>query len=197
MGRPKTYDRDAALRRAMNLFWDKGFEGSRLSELVAVAGINRFSLYQEFGGKEGLFEAALELYMQDMAKLAEPLLREPAGTANVRSYFEGLLDFPLRHGCFAVNVLREKHVVPPASFAAVERLAADTERAFVRNLRAGKRAGELAPDTEIASLARFLSAFEIGFLSHGILSSRRQERKRMLTFLDRVLGGLPCREAPH
>lgn len=188
MGRPRTYDRAAVLRRAMHLFWDKGYEGTHLRELVEAAGINRFSLYQEFGGKEGLYEAALALYLEDIEVLAAPLAREPLGSANVRSYFEGLLDFGFRHGCFAVNTLREKHVVPEAAFERIECLAADLEQAFLRNLRAAKRAGELSAETSVADLARFLGAFELGFLSHGILSSKRSERRRMLVFLDRVLG---------
>lgn len=188
MGRPRTYDRAEVLRRAMNLFWDKGYEGTHLRELVGEIGINRFSLYQEFGGKEGLFEAALGLYMEDIVALAAPLAREPLGTANVRAYFDGLLDFGFRHGCFAVNTLSEKHVVPEAAFERIECLTADLEQAFRRNLRAAKRAGELSAETSVADLARFLSAFELGFLSHGILSSERKRRKRMLAFLDRVLG---------
>ena len=58
-GRPRSYDREEVLERAMTLFWEKGFEGAHLGELVEVTGLNRFSLYKEFGGKEGLFRDAL------------------------------------------------------------------------------------------------------------------------------------------
>jgi TetR/AcrR family transcriptional repressor of nem operon len=50
--------------RAMGLFWKEGFEGAHQSALVHVTGMNRLSLYKEFGGKEGLFQGALEQYLR-------------------------------------------------------------------------------------------------------------------------------------
>ena len=51
MARPRSYSRDDVLRKATDLFARKGFEGAHLDELVRVTGLNRFSLYKEFGGK--------------------------------------------------------------------------------------------------------------------------------------------------
>jgi AcrR family transcriptional regulator len=61
-GRPRGFDREAALRRAMEVFWDKGYDGASLSDLTAAMGINSPSLYAAFGSKEALFQEALELY---------------------------------------------------------------------------------------------------------------------------------------
>src|SRR5690349_16514235 len=61
-GRPRAFDRDAALRRAMEVFWIKGFAGASLSDLTGAMGINAPSLYAAFGTKEELFEAAVDLY---------------------------------------------------------------------------------------------------------------------------------------
>jgi AcrR family transcriptional regulator len=61
-GRPRSFDRTAALRRAMEVFWAKGYDGASLAELTAAMGINAPSLYAAFGSKEALFREAVALY---------------------------------------------------------------------------------------------------------------------------------------
>jgi AcrR family transcriptional regulator len=61
-GRPRSFDRDETLDRAMRVFWAKGFAGASMSELTAAMGINPPSLYAAFGSKEGLYREALERY---------------------------------------------------------------------------------------------------------------------------------------
>lgn len=61
-GRPRTFDRDSALRTAMYLFWEHGYEGVSISELTAAMGIGTRSLYTAFGSKEELFREAVALY---------------------------------------------------------------------------------------------------------------------------------------
>jgi AcrR family transcriptional regulator len=61
-GRPRSFDRASALRRAMKVFWAKGYDGASLSDLTIVMDINSPSLYAAFGSKEALFHEAVELY---------------------------------------------------------------------------------------------------------------------------------------
>ena len=61
-GRPRSFDRDVALERAMDLFWRQGYEATSLADLTAAMGINPPSLYAAFGDKEHLFLAAVERY---------------------------------------------------------------------------------------------------------------------------------------
>jgi len=58
-GRPRSFDRDAALRSAMKLFWKLGYEGASMAALTKAMGINAPSLYAAFGSKEGLFKEAV------------------------------------------------------------------------------------------------------------------------------------------
>ncbi len=60
MARPRTFDKDQALDRAMDLFWDKGYDATSVADLTEAIGINRPSLYAAFGDKEALFMAALD-----------------------------------------------------------------------------------------------------------------------------------------
>ncbi|BCJ58121.1 hypothetical protein Jiend_15430 [Micromonospora endophytica] len=61
-GRPRSFDRDVALRRAMEVFWRHGYQGASMTALTAAMGINSPSLYAAFGSKEALFRAAVALY---------------------------------------------------------------------------------------------------------------------------------------
>jgi TetR/AcrR family transcriptional repressor of nem operon len=187
MARPRTYQRAEVLRKATDLFARKGYEGAHLQELVEVTGLNRFSLYKEFGGKEGLFQAALEAYLGQLAELDAHLQREPAGLSNVRSFYAALLDHEFPHGCLAVNTIREKHVVPPRVFATIERFAASGEASFRRNLAAARKRGELSADTDVDALAMFLTALNMGLLSYGIVAPDPRDRARIVGVLERVL----------
>src|SRR5262245_53062015 len=117
MGRPKTWERSDALKRAARLFWEKGFEGAHLQELVKVTGMNRFALYKEFGGKEGLFHQALQSYIEDLGELSGLLGREPLGLENVREFFRASDAYDFHHGCFVLNTIREKHLVDDATWS--------------------------------------------------------------------------------
>ncbi len=187
MGRPKSYDREEVLENALMLFWRKGFEGAHLQELVEVTGLNRFSLYKEFGSKEGLFDAAMKRYMDQLGALVKHLEAEPLGVENIRTYFQALIDYRFRHGCFLVNTLSEKHVVGPKIFGGVRSFVQGGGDLFRKNLEASGERGELDPDTDFESLARFLVVHELGLLTYGILESRKSERRATLAFLDRLL----------
>jgi AcrR family transcriptional regulator len=63
-GRPRSFDRDAALAAAMQVFWRRGYDGASMAELTGEMGINAPSLYAAFGSKEGLFQEALRLYLE-------------------------------------------------------------------------------------------------------------------------------------
>jgi len=187
MARPRTYVREEVVRKATDLFVRKGYEGAHLQELVQETGLNRFSLYKEFGGKEGLFQAALDAYLARMGALSGYLQREPAGLANLRAFYAELLAHDFPHGCLVVNTIREKHVVPPRIYVTIEQFAASSEELFRLNLEAARKQGELPPDTDVDGLAKFLTALDMGLMSYGVVAPGRTDPAQISAVLDRLL----------
>jgi AcrR family transcriptional regulator len=85
-GRPRGFDRDAALHVAMEVFWERGYEGTSISELTRALGINSPSLYAAFGSKEDLFREAVSLYDAQEGSVTERALRdEPTARAAIEA----------------------------------------------------------------------------------------------------------------
>ncbi|MCU2355410.1 TetR/AcrR family transcriptional regulator [Enterobacter hormaechei subsp. steigerwaltii] len=108
-GRPKVFDRDAALDKAMTLFWQHGYEATSLSDLVEATGAKAPTLYAEFTNKEGLFRAVLDRYIARFAAKHEAQLfcEEKTVEQALQDYFTAIAtcytskDTPA--GCFMIN----------------------------------------------------------------------------------------------
>jgi len=107
MARPKAFDRDEALEKAMNLFWEKGFAATSLPDLLGAMGIGRQSLYDTFGGKQQLFMECLTRYRDMLWKDVAPLREPGVSMQDIRSWFERMVDFysngEHRRACFLMN----------------------------------------------------------------------------------------------
>src|ERR1700682_5422195 len=89
LGRPRSFDIDGALDRALRVFWRKGYEGASLSDLTRAVGVNRPSLYAAFGDKEALFRKALDRYLNGPAAYHRHALQEPTARAVVARLLRG------------------------------------------------------------------------------------------------------------
>ena len=83
VGRPRNFDPEKALEKALRVFWRRGYEGASLPELTKAMGINRPSMYATFGNKEQLFKKAVDRYCEEPTAylaecLAAPTVREVA-----------------------------------------------------------------------------------------------------------------------
>jgi AcrR family transcriptional regulator len=88
-GRPRSFDPDAALERAMHVFWAKGYEGASLSNLTRAMRINRPSLYAAFGNKEELFRKVLDRYVDGPLAYFGKALAAPTARDVIEQIFFG------------------------------------------------------------------------------------------------------------
>lgn len=109
-GRPPQFDRQAVIADARTVFWRSGYEGTTLAALEEATGVDRSSIYNSFGGKSGLYEAAVLSYIaQGEAELFRPLTHGTAGVADIDDFLGRLravqLDDSTPAGCLIINDL--------------------------------------------------------------------------------------------
>src|SRR4029077_20849272 len=92
IGRPREFEAEGALDRAMEVFWRKGYLGTSLSDLTNAMGINRPSLYAAFGNKKSLFRTVLHRYSKGPSVYLSEALLEPTARAVVERVFRGVVD---------------------------------------------------------------------------------------------------------
>ena len=114
MARPRAFDEQEVLDRAMETFWSRGYEAVSVDDLLAATGLSRSSIYQAFGNKRGIFGAALEFYVTSrLGGMLSGLEAEGAGLDDVEAFF-GVLDDVARNypdrfalGCLMTNSMTE------------------------------------------------------------------------------------------
>ncbi|MDR9891758.1 TetR/AcrR family transcriptional regulator [Pseudenterobacter timonensis] len=162
-GRPKVFDREAALDKAMTLFWQHGYEATSLSDLVEATGAKAPTLYAEFTNKEGLFRAVLDRYITRFAARheAELFCEEKSVEQALRDYFCTVATcFTSKEnpaGCFMINT--------SATLAASSREIADTiksrhamqEETLTLFLRQRQTRGEIPAHANPEALAQYLN----------------------------------------
>ncbi|WDZ85040.1 TetR/AcrR family transcriptional regulator [Micromonospora cathayae] len=166
-GRPRTFDRTTALRRAMEVFWQRGYQGASLSELTAAMGIASPSLYAAFTSKEALFREAVDLYNATEGSAPQRAL-DSDGSA--RSAIEAMLRHNARayvdpanpSGCLVVLAatagLPESDEVRRFLAECRERDIADIRRRIAR----GVAEGDVPAGTDPEPIARFVGAIVQG-----------------------------------
>ena len=160
MGRTKQFDKLAALDGAMQLFWAKGFNGTSMQDLVDNLGVNRQSLYDTFGGKHELFEAALERYRELLTLPVRRALEQEGPVSEVlREFFQSLINALIDgegKGCLMVNSATELASQDDAVYGTCSANARQLETAFTGMIVRAQETGEIPADRSPAQLARFL-----------------------------------------
>ncbi len=95
-GRPRAYDPDVVLKKALEVFWQKGFAATSLDDLVEATGVNRPSLYAGFGDKEALYLKAMELYQREIAEQLDEVLTCQGCTGGLRGIIRRYFDVMIR-----------------------------------------------------------------------------------------------------
>jgi len=163
VSRPREFDADAALERAMQAFWAKGYKATSLDELCAATGLSRSSLYAAFGGKRALLQRSLDRYQEQgvvriTAALACPGPVRAAIAAFVNDLIDRIVKGPGRRGCFIGNCAAELARGDRVTAARVRRALERIEGLFRDALGRGQARGEIKATADVGSLARFLVA---------------------------------------
>ncbi|MGF6882929.1 AcrR family transcriptional regulator [Nocardia sp. GAS34] len=198
-GRPRAFDRELALRRAMEVFWEHGYEGASMADLTAAMGIGSPSLYAAFGCKEALFREAVGLYSRtDGSHTARALREEPTARASIEAMLRDNAvvytapDKP--HGCMVVlagstYTTRNTEI---RDFLIEKRT--HTTEAIRARLDRGIADGDLDPATDTADLADFYATVLFGLSIRARDGSPLPDLERTI---DRALAAWPEVRVPR
>jgi AcrR family transcriptional regulator len=183
LGRPRAFDTDKALDRALTIFWRNGYEGASLPALTKAMGINRPSLYAAFGNKEALFRKAVERYDAGPARYTRNAIKEPTAREVVEALLEGIVALLTRPqnpgGCLMVqgalasgeNAKRVRRELASRRAAGVAAMRRRFQRAIDE--------GDLPANADASGLARFVATVMHGMAVQAASGASRKELLRV------------------
>jgi TetR/AcrR family transcriptional regulator, transcriptional repressor for nem operon len=161
MAGKKAFDPHQVLEKAMNAFWERGYEGISIEDLVQCTGIGRGSLYDTFDDKHSLYLAALDWYIASVRAQTTALLDQTGTLQEVleqlfQMQIDALLSDPARRGCFLVNASLEMAPHDPEVNKIVQSALQELEEGLYRLLIKAQVAGYLSWTYDPHQLAHFL-----------------------------------------
>lgn len=162
MARTKTFDRERVLAKAVEVFWQKGYEATSIQDLVEAMGIQRGSLYDTFKDKFHLFLEAVAYYNTEVVTAAIAPLQQPgAARPAIEAYFLSVAERAAadssRRGCLLTNSLVELAPHNAEVASVLQKSLSRVEDAFYRALGRAQDLGEIDADKDIRTLAHYLT----------------------------------------
>ena len=197
-GRPRTFDREGALKKAMYVFWEKGYEGTTMSDLIAIIGMKAPSVYAAFGNKDKLFSEALGMYQQlvldgpikalfvhgDITKALTLSLK-----SNV-NLFAGNVDTGQPGSCLimtaAINCSPEHNM----HVETLRQLRGEYKKALETRFSQAKSENQLSEDASPKALAEYFTTFVHGMALRARDGSSKKELEKSCTFALQALASL-------
>lgn len=163
MARPRAFEREHVVEKALAVFWRQGYQATSVQDLVEATGLNRGSLYDTFGDKHGLFLEVVEYYRTRVSARRLEKLEEPGPLREkITTFFDEVIAFSVGEGrllgCLMTNSAIELAPHDRDVRLAVAANMGAMEAAFRRALTVARENGELAAEKSPTDLARFLTA---------------------------------------
>lgn len=150
MSRPRLFDTDAVIEQLCDYFWEHGYSATSLDDLAQQLGVKRGSLFNAFGSKEVLFNAAFERYEQKIRVAFETPYQ---GMKAIAHYFHNAVEIAttkgMGRGCFLVNLLMSAEIPTPELRQAVDLNVAFIKKFFYEHLERARLDGQLSQTISI------------------------------------------------
>ena len=193
-GRPKSFDRTAAIQQAMELFWDRGYEGTTFDDLIGAMKLSPSSFYHEFGSKERLYREAADYYLN----MSTSYLRGFSSHRDTRAAFKALIEEAAAFftndaspaGCMIslAGTQLPPHLRSVADYT--KSLRKLFEQALAKRLRKGVSDGNLPPGTNVKELAAYFGTI---FRGMAVQARDGASRKQLLAICRVAMRAWPSR----
>lgn len=192
MPRPRQFDEERVLAAVQAAFWDNGYAGTSLEDLLAASGLGKGSLYGAFGDKRSLFLRVLREYDEANDRMLRTWLERADRAVDViRGFVTGPVRDPggeqARRGCLLANTAMELAVSTSEVAAEARRSYAATTSVLADAIRRGQREGDIAPHVDPDGAAHAVLAGQLGLI---VLGRIGQDPAALLSMAETLLNGL-------
>jgi len=172
MARPREFQRDDVLDKAMQVFWTQGYEATSLNDLTRAMGLSKSSFYDSFGSKHALFLATLDFYRERVTAQVGSVadLEAPARqvlTSILRRAVDRIVETEGRRGCFLNNTAVERGPFDPEAMARCRAGMTVMEDSFYRLVARSQEEGQVSRLLDPRATARYLTAMVNGIMVVG------------------------------
>jgi AcrR family transcriptional regulator len=189
LARPKEFDQDSALRKAIHLFSRQGFAATSTDDLMRAMGVGRQSMYDTFGDKRALFLKALEMYVTGSVHAMRAELEKPglalSAIQNALVTFAERSELSSAEGCMGLNAISEFGHRDPEVTRITRNAARVQRQALLLTLTRAKTQGELHPDADLESMVDFFESTLAGIR----LAAKAGKSRRALRNIAAFAGG--------
>ena len=187
MPRPKSFDPDTVLAKAMTVFWEKGYDAASISDLTQAMGINRFSLYDTFGDKHTLYLKALDAYTQRVVEPMVEKINQINSLSDLEAYFSMMIEYQHSCQCSPCCMMHKAAItLDPVDEQAKERVQHARARfhgAFFDALERMNRVGELRKDLDLNDAAWIIKILQAGIATNASYPIPEEEAKSAIKTL--------------
>jgi AcrR family transcriptional regulator len=192
MGRPRGFDENVALDAAMNLFWERGYEGTSMAELSKAMDLTPPSIYAAFGDKKSLFRLAAKRYAAGPAQYQAKALLEPTLREVIFALFRNTVEFLTEPGhpagCMTLTGAMACSVEADSAKELMTEIRKQNEAAVKARLQQARKSGELAADLNVDDYSRYLSTLLGGLAIQAANGTSKAAMKRTANMALRHLG---------
>jgi AcrR family transcriptional regulator len=184
-GRPREFCVDHALTEALRVFWQKGYEGTSLTDLTEAMGITRPSLYAAFGNKESLFRKALDLYEREKLAYIGQALEQPTARQVAEFMMRGALENATGgdggpHGCLRITAAVACGEGAESIRCEIMERTKSGKDSLIARFKRAQDEGDLRPDLDPEGLTRVLVAYLQGISVQANMGDSREELEKLV-----------------
>jgi TetR/AcrR family transcriptional repressor of nem operon len=195
MGREKQYNRSELLEKAVGIFRKNGYHATSTEELTGELGINKKTMYAEFGSKLKLFENTLHHYDQTfLTEILRPIEEEGAGADGIKKVFHGIAQYGQKElkglGCLLCNTSTERNSLDSCIGPAIDRYYERINKGFQHALKNWANANSKKSQIDVSRTAAFLTTSLIGMATSVRAEAPASQLKGTCRFIDVYIDSL-------
>lgn len=187
-GRPREFEMDEVLDAMIGVFWEKGYEGTSLSDILEATGLQKGSLYKAFDNKLDMFQKSLERYISaNHASVGEVIAKAGSPLAGIEAMLKQIVTESCSkandyRGCLAVRSMMDRTAHDENVVGVLSNCVSSAEKGLTELIEAGQAIGEIRNDQSAKMLAEALYCFTSGMLATARITKNKARSDRLVAF---------------